>query len=312
VLEPGAPHARRPFRTHAVIGAIALAFASAALSVGNAAGVGAKDPAHSSVPTAAAIVAKNVAARGGLEAWRKVQTMVWMGRLESAKAEKPSMPFVLEQKRPNKTRFEVRMMNQRTLRVFDGTDGWKSRPGPGASLTLQPYAPEEIRFARSEQAVDGPLIDYEAHRSTVTLAGVDKLEGRKAYRLSVRLNSGDREFVWVDGDTFLDVKVSRVTFSADGQPRLVPVFYRKYQTFEGLKIPTSIEIGDPASGPTDRMEIEKVTLNAPMNDHLFTKPGRGNPAGPDAKAAPDRQAAGGAALVPPAAVSSPESVSETQ
>ena len=53
------------------------------------------------------IIERNVSARGGLEAWRKVGTMLWVGHIESAHAPAPSMLFTLAQQRPNKTRFEI-------------------------------------------------------------------------------------------------------------------------------------------------------------------------------------------------------------
>jgi hypothetical protein len=268
-----------------------------------ASGFAAEKSAPPSELPADAIVAKNIAARGGLEAWRNIDTMIWTGRLESAGSGKPSMPFVLEQKRPNKTRFEIQMMGERTMRIFDGAEGWKLHTGPGGRPAAEPFTAEEMRFARSEQAIDGPLMDSEARGSTVALAGIERLEGRKTYRLMVRLSSGERQFVWVDAETFLDVKVARLTFSEKGQPRMAPVFYRRFQTFEGVKIPTSIEIGDPASGPTDRMDIERVALNAPMSEHLFAKPGAAgrNAAARGAEAPADVAKAG--ALQAPAAPS---------
>lgn len=92
-------------------GAIALGLALNAL-----AGASASPPKL----TAGQIVDRNVAARGGLDAWRKIQTMVWIGHLESEHAPLPSMGFVLEQKRPDMTRFQLIAMNERTVRVFDG------------------------------------------------------------------------------------------------------------------------------------------------------------------------------------------------
>src|SRR5712664_1455062 len=78
--------------------------------------------------SAAEIVAKNVAARGGLDAWRKVETMVWIGHIESAHAPVPRMQFKLEQKRPNKTRLQLNALGDKSVRAFDGMHGWKLRP----------------------------------------------------------------------------------------------------------------------------------------------------------------------------------------
>ena len=251
----------------------ALACLTALWPVGFAAGAEAKKPAAGSAPTVAEIVAKNVAARGGLDAWRKVETMVWTGHLESARTPAPSMPFLLDQKRPNKTRFELHALREHTVRVFDGTHGWKSQSGGGVQPSVKPFTAEEVRFARGEHTIDGPLIDVDAKGNQVALAGVEQLDGHKVYHLSLKFMSGEREEVWVDAKTFLEVKVARLTFGPNGAPRMVPTLYRDYKDVEGLKIPMTIQIGDGSSGPPDRMQIDRVALNITLDDRLFAKPG---------------------------------------
>src|SRR6516225_9611709 len=71
------------------------------------------------------IVEKNAAARGGLEAWRKVQTMVWDGYIESGDPAAPITHFVYEWKQPNKMRSEITVAHEKTLHVFNGAIGWK-------------------------------------------------------------------------------------------------------------------------------------------------------------------------------------------
>jgi hypothetical protein len=63
-----------------------------ALAACNAASAVAADvaPARPQL-TAEQIAQKNVAARGGLEAWPKVQTMAWAGHMEGASASMPGM-----------------------------------------------------------------------------------------------------------------------------------------------------------------------------------------------------------------------------
>ena len=223
--------------------------------------------------TAQQIAEKNVAARGGLEAWRKIQTMAWVGHMESQNAPMPNMPFMLQQKRPNKTRFEMNAMSQRTLRVFDGAQGWKTKANPNGNLDLQAYTIQELKFAREEQTIDGPLIDYAAKGNSVALEGVEDIEGHQAYRISVRLASGEQQKVWIDAHTFLDLRYDRISFSAAGKPGIVSVFYRNYQTVEGLQMPFTLEIGVGSGKPSDKMVIEKIALNPPLDDHVFAKPG---------------------------------------
>ena len=221
--------------------------------------------------TAAQIVEKNVAARGGLEAWRKVQTMVWIGYAASANT--LALPFVLELKRPDKERFEIRAQTGTSVRMYDGAHGWKLRPKHSGRPELEPYTADELSFARDEQVIDGPLIDYAAKGIAVTLDGVDEIEGHRAYRMSVKLPSGTSHHVWVDAQSFLDIKSDRQFRNPNGQPGIVSVFYRNYQMIEGLRIPLTIESQSVPGQTTDKMVIDRVVLNPPLDDRVFAKPG---------------------------------------
>jgi len=143
---------------------------------------------------AAEIRRENVAARGGLDAWRKVETMVWIGHIESAHAPLPRMQFKLEQKRPNKTRLQLNALGDKSVRAFDGMHGWKLRPAHGRPECSVCAA--ELKFAQAGHGIDGPLIDYAAKDNSVTLESVDQIGERKAYHLNVRLAKGGTEDVW--------------------------------------------------------------------------------------------------------------------
>ena len=234
--------------------------------------------------TAAQIVEKNVAARGGLEAWRKIQSMVWVGHIERPNANAPSLPYVLEQKRPNKTRFQIKSQNQMWVRIYDGTQGWKLRPARNVMPVVEPYTAEELSSAQNgQESFGGPLMDYQAKGIAVTLDGVDDVEGHKAYRLNVKFPSGAGNHVWVDAQTFLEVKYDRQSHSVSGQSGTVSVFYRNYETIEGVQIPLMIESGSDTATATDKMVIDRIFLNPPLEDQIFAKPSV--PGRPDAASA---------------------------
>ncbi|QCP52002.1 outer membrane lipoprotein-sorting protein [Trinickia violacea] len=218
------------------------------------------------------IVEKNIASRGGLDAWRKVQTMIWSGHVDSANAPAADLPFVLAMKRPNKTRFEVTVFNQKSVRVFDGKQGWKLGPNGMGSATPRPYSIDEVSSARDEQVIDGLLIDHEAKGVSVTLEGTDQVGGRDAYRLAAKLPSGVTRHVWIDAQTFLDVKVDRQVRTPLGQTVVVETSYSDFRSVEGLQIPLKIESGAAASEKKDMLTIDKVSLNPPLDDGIFTRP----------------------------------------
>lgn len=218
------------------------------------------------------IVEKNVAARGGLEAWRKVQTMVWIGHLESEHAPLPSMGFILEQARPNKTRFQLIAINTRSVRAFNGVQGWKIRPSRDTRSNVEPYSIDELRFAQTGPGIQGPLIDYARSGSTVSLDGVEDIEGRKAYRLTVQSSSNERDQVWVDAESFLDLRYDRPFHTATGAVRTVSVTYRDYKSIGGVLVPSTILTTVAAGGTPDRMVIERVVVNSPLEDRIFGNP----------------------------------------
>jgi hypothetical protein len=222
--------------------------------------------------SAAQIVKKNVAARGGLDAWRKIQTMVWSGHMQSAHAPIPNMLFVMQQKRPNKTRFDVNALGQKTERIFDGARGWKVKPNSEGGAEIQPYSAEEVTFAQAAQVIDGPLIDYLAKGNTVTLEGLDVVQGRKAYRLAVRLATGENDRVWIDAQNFLDLRYDRPSSNAAGAAT-VSVFYGNYKKVDGLQIPFLIETGATRGVTPDKLVIENILPNAPVEDRTFARPG---------------------------------------
>jgi hypothetical protein len=245
--------------------------ATATIAFGLAAGSLAAGRVTAAEPSAAEIVAKNVAARGGLDAWRKVETMVWIGHIESAHTPMPIMQFKLEQKRPNKTRLQINVLGDKSMRVFDGVHGWKLRPAHGRP-EVQPYTPEELKSAQAGHGIAGPLIDYAGKGNSVTLEGVDELGGRKAYHLSVRPAEGGKEDVWVDTRTYLEIRYDRMAEGPAGAARRVSASYGDYRAVEGLQIPFLIETGGGQAATPDRMQIETVVLNAPLDDSTFGNP----------------------------------------
>ena len=222
--------------------------------------------------TAEQVVERNVAARGGLEAWRNVKTMAWAGHIEASNVPGGSLPFVLEMGRPNKTRFSVDPQGQPSARIFDGHSGWRLRMSRDGSPGVKPYSDDELKAARDGQGIDGPLIDAQARHIPVALAGMDAVDGKPAYVLAVTLPSGTRQQIWVDAESFLDVRADRETKDRSGRANTVWISYRDYQTTGGLKIPRLIETSAVGGSATDRMVIERVVLNPGLDAQAFAEP----------------------------------------
>jgi hypothetical protein len=224
--------------------------------------------------TATEVIGRNVAARGGLEAWRKVETMVWLGHLEHGTRDAQRIPFVMTLRRPNLTRFELKEQFDQFTRIFDGTHGWKVRPGSDGRPETKAFSPEEVSFARTEFVIDGPIIDYQAKGVSADLDGVDTVDGRKAYRLSLKLPSGAERKVWIDTKTNLDIRYDRPATNPLKPGAPVSVYYRDYAIVDGVQVARSIETGVNAGGKGagDKLVIDRVLVNPKLDDGTFAPP----------------------------------------
>jgi outer membrane lipoprotein-sorting protein len=184
----------------------------------------------------------------------------------------PIMQFVLQLQRPNRMRFEINAMGQRSARVFDGKLGWKQRAGQDGRPEVKPYTMQEVAYASRAPGIDGALIDYKAKRNSVALEGLDEIEGHKAYRLKLTQASGETDHVWVDARTFLELRYDRPSYAPGDKSATVTVMYRDYRDTDGLQIPFIVETGAASGQTPDRMVIEKVTFNMQLDDRLFASP----------------------------------------
>lgn len=224
--------------------------------------------------TGEAVVDRSIEVRGGLEAWRKIGTIIWAGHLESERSAVPKLPFELKEKRPGKSRFEITEPAHRSLRVFNGVGGWKMRLGEDGRPEVKPLTAQEVRFARSAPGLEGPLVDFRAKGSRVELEGTEDLDGRLTYRIGVTLLDGERQTVWIDAESFLESRFDRTVYGPTGPKGVISVRYRDYKEIEGLALPSVLEISGAAAGKPDRMVIERVALNPVIEDREFQ--GNGN------------------------------------
>jgi hypothetical protein len=265
-----------------------------ATSLAAAANTSSSPRAHLS---AAEIVEKNVAARGGLQAWRAVGTLSLEGRMGAGgnqratlatppppqkPGERPAgpipqqtysrrpveefqLPFVMQLARSHKMRLELQFKGQTAVQVFDGTKGWKVRPYLNRS-DVEPFSAEEMKLAAMQADLDGHLIDYAAKGTKLELVGMEKVEDRDSYKLQLTLRNGHTLHVWIDAQTFLETKMEGQPHRMDGVYHPTEVYFRDYQAVNGLQIPFVLEtrvlpVGRTALGVKDTpVPVEKITI----------------------------------------------------
>jgi outer membrane lipoprotein-sorting protein len=234
------------------------------------------------------IIAKNVAARGGLQTWRAVQTLSMSGKmgaggnerstfaatgvradggkLSTRPKEEAQLPFRLELKRSRKSRLELDFHGQTAVQVYDGTNGWKLRPFLNRH-EVEPYTPDEIKAATLQADLDGPLVKG----TKAELEGMEKVEGKDNYRLRLTFKNGQTQRIWIDAQTFLETKMEGTPRRLDGKYHPVEIFSRDFRKVNGLMVPYVLETKVQGVPQTEKIGIENVIVNPKLEDSRFSK-----------------------------------------
>jgi len=299
------PHRALAGRAALILALAGLCSSSAVLAADS------KAPARPQL-SAAQIVEKHVAARGGLPAWRGLQALSVSGKMEAgpgdsvarsikvsrshrapigklaekvaetpgadkAEADKGQaekqvqLPFLMEMKRPGKSRVEIEFAGKTALQVYDGTHGWKLRPFLNRD-DVEPFTADEAKSEAQKGDMDGPLVDYAAKGTKVDLEKVEAVEGHDAYKLKLTMKSGKVQHVWIDTKSFLDVKIDGIPRRMDGKMHNVWIYQRDFRSVEGLMMPFVLETAVDGYRETHKMLIEKVAVNPKLDDARFAKP----------------------------------------
>jgi hypothetical protein len=250
------------------------------------------------------IVAKHVAARGGLNAWHAVQTMSWTGTLDAGTGDSTSrsaqfaeeamapktrkqiaarapdkvvaqkqvqLPFVLDMKRPTLSRVEIQFAGKTAVQVYDGKNGWKVRPFLNRN-DVEPFTADELKESAGKWDMDGPLLDYAAKGTRVDFDKVEAVNGHDAYKLKLTAKDGTVQHIWIDAQSFLDVKIEGTPRRMDGKMRAVFIYQRDFRSEKGVQIPHLLETAVEGYPDSHKMVIDTVAVNPALNDTLFAKP----------------------------------------
>jgi outer membrane lipoprotein-sorting protein len=219
-------------------------------------------------PTADEIVARHVAARGGLGKIRSVETLRQTGHATTG-ADRQAL-VTRELKRPNRTRFEFTVQGITAVFVSDGEHGWRMSPFEG-DVDPQALSDEVVQEAADQGDIEGPLVDWRSKGHQVELVGREVVAGRDAHKLKLTLATGDVRY------EYLDVKSHRLlrtdsTRQVRGRPVQIQTTFGDYKKTAGVLFPRRIEV--EAAGRPQRLlvVVDRIEVNPPLSNARFEMP----------------------------------------
>lgn len=215
-----------------------------------------------------ALIARNIAARGGADVWRGVESLRLEGKMDLGQG--MSVPYVMEQKRPGRMCLEFEFDDEDAVQCVSEGTGWKLLPFLGRSKP-EAMTEQEAREMVAMAEIDGLLFDSARRGHKVELVGNESIEGHETVKLEVTLRGGAKRWVYLDTETALEVKVD-ATRTLRGKELLVETFYYIWQDTDGLLIPRYQETRTEGIDEKHFFTIDNVAVNPPLDDARFAMP----------------------------------------
>jgi outer membrane lipoprotein-sorting protein len=219
--------------------------------------------------TAEEIVSKVLAARGGLEKIKAVQSQ----RITGVIYFNPDLygPFMAEFKRPGKMHNEVTIHDKTVVRTINGKGaGWVVNPFAGKDAP-EAMSEEEVKDAKNESDFDGPLVDWKAKGMTIEYRGTEKVEDQDAYVLKVTHKDGTIANYAFDAKTFLLARWSGAD-SVNGEEVTRETLFHDYRDVGGLKFAFELVSSSAGAQITQRIVVEKIEIDPRIDEGHFEKP----------------------------------------
>lgn len=223
------------------------------------------------VPDADEIVAHYIAARGGKDRLRAIQSVVSYFAYREPGTGNSNPNAVMALMRPYYKL--VGDPDHPSSEFAEGWDGaaWEFYGDPGVILRTVGAASAATRHHAS---IDSPLVDYRRYGSQVTYAGLDQVGGRKAYRLRVRMADGFEEDELIDAATWMLVAQRKVAkIHAFGAAVESETRFSDFRKVDGIVFPfRTQEVEIATSRVLNEGITSRIVLNRRFDASAFSPP----------------------------------------
>ena len=220
-------------------------------------------------PTLDELVAKNIEAKGGAQAVHALQSLKRTGTLLVNQGQ-IRLAYNQVKKRPLEVRTEGTLQGMTAVQAYDGKEGWQISPFRGRKDPERMSA-DDVKALMEDAEMDGPLVDWKEKGSTLEYIGREDVDGTNAYKIKVTRKNGDVNFVYLDPDHFLEIRILTQRIQ-QGALVETETDLGDYEKVNGVFVPTSIDAGSKGDSDKQKIVIDKAEGNVPVDDATFKFP----------------------------------------
>lgn len=204
------------------------------------------------------IIAKNIAARGGMEKIKKLKTLINECTINAQGADMP-IKFTIAHKRGFRMDFTVMGMDNYMFCNTKAGYGYSPIQGQKAPEALPADA---VKGMQPQFDMEGEFINTKEKGITLTLQGEEDVDGTKCFKILCINADKSEKRIFIDNESFQIIKeVSKV--NVNGKDTEVSQEFSNFQATDGYTIPMEF------SSPYGNIKIKKAIFNSEIPDSTF-------------------------------------------
>jgi hypothetical protein len=210
------------------------------------------------------IVDKHVAALGGLDKIKSINTLVVERSLAVQGMEIPNKTILVVGK---SFRNESTVMGNSMVQVVDDSKGWMIRPTMmGGTGEPEDMPADVVKQQLSSLDPFGGLVNYKEKGNKVELVGKEQIDKKDVFHLKMTTAEGQTMDEYVDANTYL---ITKIKTSMNGQEGEIDL--SDYKEVDGVKFPNTMDVSNAQMG-TMLFITNKIAVNPPVDQAIFKKP----------------------------------------
>src|SRR5690348_1246526 len=214
------------------------------------------------------LLAKNLAARGGADKVAAIKTLKSEGKLLFGG--QFELTLTAYQKAPDSVRNEASIQGLTAVQAWDGKDAWQISPFQGRK-DPEKMSADDAKALADDAPIAGALIGAKERGDKVEYLGTEDVDGTEAHKLKVTLKNGDVDYVYLDPDHFLEIRMVAQRY-VRGTLSERTTDYGDYEEVNGVYFPFASTSESKGDGGKQQTSIEHAEANAPIEDSVFAFP----------------------------------------
>jgi hypothetical protein len=223
------------------------------------------------------IIAKHIAARGGLEALHAIHTLRMTGSLRISGLD-AQVAYEEDIARPASVRIDVTLQGLTAVQAYDGKTGWQIQPFQGRK-DPETLSSDDAKSLQEEADFEDPLIDAKDKGAVIENLGVQQVDGGPAYALRVTLKNGDQQTYYLDPDAWLAFRVETRQILR-GSEQVSVTDLGDYEKVAGVYFPFEVTSGPKGQPPQQTISYAKIEANPALDPAIFQPPAGAKTGGP--------------------------------